>query len=78
MNRIKIGRGPNGVRTRYVPIDDYTTAQELKYLLGQTPPRYPLPAVCNHLYLIAGDPMQAWEDFKAIGWHGKVCRTYQF
>jgi hypothetical protein len=41
------------------------------YNYGMLPPRYPVPATCNHLDLIAAEPMQGWEDFKAIAWHGK-------
>jgi len=34
-------------------------------------PHYLAPAVLNHLNLIAAEPLQPWEDFKAIGWHGR-------
>ena len=35
------------------------------------PPRHPVPAIPNHLNLIAAEPLQPWEDFKAIGHHGR-------
>lgn len=46
--------------------------QSLRYIDGKEQPNYPVPAIPKHLDLIAGEPMIAWEDFKAIGWHGRV------
>ncbi len=43
-----------------------------RYAAGELPPYYPVPAVLSHLNLIAAEPMVAWEDFKAIGHHGRA------
>lgn len=40
------------------------------YFEGRTRPHFPVPAIASHLEMIAAEPLTAWEDFKAIGWHG--------
>ena len=48
------------------------TGKHREYAIGNVKPNYPMPAIHNHLNLIAGEPMLAWEDFKAIGHHGQI------
>lgn len=48
----------------------------MEYHEALHPPHFPVPApisrCTHHLNLIAAEPMQAWEDFKALGWHGRL------
>lgn len=51
-----------------------SVSKAYRYCHGAAKPNFPVPApiaMCtHHLNLIAAEPMQAWEDFKALGWHG--------
>lgn len=72
------------MKPRVVPVgrsvDDTIAAcgsvsKAYRYCHGAAMPNFPVPAPIarrtHRLNLIAAEPMQAWEDFKALGWHGR-------
>jgi len=58
----------HGINRRHA--EDAKTCRQSAYACAVRKPNYSMPAIHNHLYLIANEPMLAWEDFKAIGYHG--------
>lgn len=46
------------------------------YFEGKAKPHFPVPALKNHLYFIAAEPMEPQIDFKAIGWYGLHTSQY--
>lgn len=72
---------PAGVRClhRVVLLDwtrnpEITVHEDYDYSHGHGDANYPVPSLPLHLYLIAAEPLQAWEDFKSIGYHGCITR----
>lgn len=52
--------------------DFKSTLKTRRYMCGLEPPNYPMPAIPNHLDLIAGEPETPQQDFSAIGHYGSV------